>query len=179
MTSSVEADFVVGEDGDVLGFPTHAYVEFPPKYPTDIASKSYVDASFPGGLTGGSVYVGMLNFSTIGTPLYEAADVDKILLLVNRVGNMATITIGSCGVGECLYGGDTLIASGLPKEYWPISIVDKLIYISTVTTASGDIKEMAGVSIGINGLITIKLTSAIVPLGAFNMTTSCFSYLTS
>jgi len=187
MASSIVADFVVNDDGDLIGYPRHTIIDFPPVFPTDIASKGYVDASFPdGGSTGGSYYRGMLNFSTIDTPLYGATGADSVEFTVNRVGNMVTLNMSSLNT-HTTAAGYTLVASGLPKEYWPLpygyvlddSVATGCVVLSQLGTVPGVTSETSNFGVGSNGIIRITTIHAFGIGGACQWYGGALTYLTT
>jgi len=183
--ASTVADFIVGENGDLIGFPSNAIVEYPPIYPTDMASKAYVDASFPdGGDPGGSSERGFLNFSTVGTPLYGSTGADAVEYTVNRVGNMVTLNLHAFDTYTTA-AGSILVASGLPKEFWPLpigyvsddSVATGCIHMSQIGTVPGVSYETAQIGVGSDGLIRIKTHYRFGAGGRCQWLGATFSYL--
>ena len=195
---AIVADFITNDDGDQINIqpPSNIHIDFPPVLPTDMVDKAYVDVSFPGGHSGGSVYTGVLSYNTPGTPLYNVVVGFPSDFTVNRVGNMVTICstgVFGCGVLSC--SGNELIGTGtpspIPQEYWPApastgASVDECVAVNLVQvespTALGFVMEAASVGIKCDGTIKIRTLSTMisdVTLGNLIVYPFTLSYLTS
>jgi hypothetical protein len=127
------ADFVVngqrgrpggGGDNPICFATDTMRVAYPPTRPADIASKIYVDSSFPSGEGFpycGEYQNGTLNFSTPNTPLYNATGANAVRFEVNRVGIAVTLQIPAFSTTATAVG-NLLIGSGLPSQFWPVPV---------------------------------------------------------
>lgn len=157
----LQSDFILNSiDPDII-VPDNIAVHFPPIFPSDVASKQYVDVSYPTGKTRGygAIYKGVLNFSVPNTPLYNAVGADSVAFSVNRIGTIVNLNIDGLNTTTTA-AGTQLVATGLPEEYWPSPslttdtsgmVTTNSFYISLI----GAVWDIGSVGVGSDGIITI------------------------
>jgi len=167
MASTIDADYLFNITGESTEIPNQV-LTFPPIYPTDMASKKYVDSTFLNGDNTGSLYAGTIDFtSTADTPLYQAAfPADAVAIRVNRIGNLVYLRVNALSTTTMTRNGTELIGVGLPQEFWPAPALPRdngSIYTTPMFITHGatpaDGEGVGYLGVGSDGKIRISLAS--------------------